>query len=71
MRKPPFSIYENKGADWLHDKPAADERLYFHYTESTIPLPKSWLYSLVCVRPGLKPEDRFSHDLDRIISPFQ
>ena len=40
MRKPAFSICQNKGADQLRhlrDKGAADQRLYFRYKD-TIPL---------------------------------
>ena len=38
MRKPDFCICENKGADQLPDKSAADQPLYFQYIDSTIPL---------------------------------
>ena len=72
MRKPAFCICENKDADQLRSNREADQRLCFRHTDSTIPLlPKSeiqasnhlvWLYSLVCVEPGRKPEDRFSHN---------
>ena len=42
MRKPAFCIYENKDADQLRSNCAADQRLCFRYTDSTIPLlPKS------------------------------
>ena len=47
MRKPDFCICENKGADQLRSNGEADERLCFHYTDSTIPLlPKSKILSL-------------------------
>ena len=54
MRNPAFYKCENKGAD----QRAADQRLYFRYTDSTIPLnPKSKNSSLwsstVSVQPGL------------------
>ena len=67
MRKPAVCISENKGADQLHVKRAADQCLYFRYLDSTIPLLlKSTIQSLylnsymaiqsgVCVRPGQKP----------------
>ena len=43
MRKPAMCIGENKGADKLHGHKLrgdreADQRLCFHYTDSTIPL---------------------------------
>ena len=58
MRKPDFSICENKDADQLHGKRKADQHLCFRYTESTVPLlPKSEISSLqpssVAVQPGL------------------
>ena len=73
MRKPFFEyICENKDADQLRSNPDADQRLCFRYTDSTIPLlAKSefqasshllLLHSPVCVGPGRKPEDRFSHN---------
>ena len=62
MNKPDFRICENKEADQLRSNCAADQRLCFRYTDSSIPLlPKSeissllWLYSPVCVGPGWKP----------------
>ena len=36
MRKPAFCISENKGADQLRSNCAADQRLCFRYTDSTI-----------------------------------
>ena len=46
MRKPAFSICENKDADQLRGNREADQRLCFHYTDSTIPpLPKSEISS--------------------------
>ena len=42
MRKPAFCICKNKDADQLGGNREADQHLYFHYTDSTIPLlPKS------------------------------
>ena len=35
MRKPDFCLYENKGADQLRSNCEADQRLSFHYTDST------------------------------------
>ena len=46
-RKPAFCICENKDADQLRRNCAADQRLCFRYTDSTIPLlPKSEISSL-------------------------
>ena len=36
VRKPDFCICENKDADQLSDNREADQRLCFHYTDSTI-----------------------------------
>ena len=36
MRKPDFCICENKGADQLLNNCEADQRLCFHYSDSTI-----------------------------------
>ena len=36
MRKPDFCICENKGADQLRNNCEADQRLCFHYSDSTI-----------------------------------
>ena len=48
MRKPAFCICENKDADQLHSSRKADQRLCFHYTDSTIPLlPKSEISSFI------------------------
>ena len=47
MRKLDFCICEKKDADQLHSNCAADQRLCFRYTDSTIPLlPKSEISSL-------------------------
>ena len=65
MRKHAFCILENKGADQLSGYRAADQRLCFHYVDSTSPLKFQasshllLLYSQICVG---NPEDRFSHE---------
>ena len=38
MRKPVFSICENKDADQLRGNREADQRICLNYTDSTIPL---------------------------------
>ena len=38
MRKLDFCLWENKGTDQLRSNCEADQRLCFHYTDSTIPL---------------------------------
>ena len=38
VRKPAFCLCENKGADQLHSNCAADQRLCFRYSDSTLPL---------------------------------
>ena len=59
MRKPAFCICENKAADQLcGNYRTADQRLFFRYIDSTIPLlPKSGISSLkplsVIAQPGL------------------
>ena len=58
MRKPGFCICENKDADQLRGYREADQRLCFHYIDSTILLfSKSEISSLkpssVAVQPGL------------------
>ena len=64
MRKHAFCILENKGADQLIGYHAADQRICFHYVDSTSPLKfqaSSHLllsYSQICVG---NPGDRFSH----------
>ena len=72
MRKPAFCLCENKDADQLRSNYAADQRLVFaiRIAQSLYYLnPKFqasnhllWLYSLVCVKPGRKPGDQFSHN---------
>ena len=47
VRKPAFCICENKDADQIRSNREADQRLCFHYTDSTIPLlPKYAISSL-------------------------
>ena len=47
VRKPDFAICENKDADQLRGNPEADQRLYFFFIDSKIPLlPKSEISSL-------------------------
>ena len=79
MRKPAFCLCENKGADQLHDNRAADQRLYFRYIDSAIPLlPK---YTISRLKPPAifcdctarfmsdlagNTEDRFRHNADHM-----
>ena len=60
-----FCLCENKDTDQLCSNCKADQRLYFHFLDSTILRqyhPKFQAYRLLlCVRPGQKPKDRFSH----------
>ena len=47
VRKPDFCICENKDTDQVSGNREADQRLCFHYMDSTIPLlPKSEISSL-------------------------
>ena len=84
MGKPTICIGENKGADQLRGNREADQRLYFRYSESTIPLllkseisrlqASSCLlcfYSPVCVRPVRKPHCWFSHEAAQISKAIQ
>ena len=72
MRKPAFSICENKGADKLHNNCAADQRLYFRYTSSSQILNfKPLAFYCGCTFRFVSdlvgnPEDRFSHDAGHI-----
>ena len=58
MRKPDFCLCENKGADQLRSNCEADQRLCFHYTDSTISpllrdkISRFWLSSVI-VQAGL------------------
>ena len=47
MRKPTFSICENKDADQLCGSRTADQRLCFRYTDSTIPLLPKYEFSSI------------------------
>ena len=73
MRKPDCCICKNRGADQLHINWADDQRLYFRYIDSTIPLPtkpdikplpifRGCTARLVLDLVGY-PEDRLSHDV--------
>ena len=78
MRKPTFCICENKDADQLRGNREADQHLLFttqivqslHYLNPKFQALSHllWLYSLVCVRPGRKPEHWFSHDAAHLYS---
>ena len=71
MRKPAFCICENKDADQLHGNCEADQRLCFHYKDSTIPLlikseTSSLELAIICVCTAwfvsdLVTEDQLSH----------
>ena len=53
-----FAYVKTKGADQLHSNHAADQGLCFRYKDSTMPLPKFKISSLlpsVAVQPGLCP----------------
>ena len=53
VRKPAFCICENKDADQLRSNCAADQRLCFRYTDSTIPLlPKSEIFKPLAILCG-------------------
>ena len=73
MWKPDFGKCENKDADQLPGNREADQRLCFHYTDSTIPLPtyirnfKPLAIMCSCTARFVldlfgNPEDRFSHN---------
>ena len=73
VRKSAFCICENKDADQLRGNREADQRLCFHYTDSTIPLlsksenSKSLNIFCGCTARFVSdlvrnPEDRFSHN---------
>ena len=77
MRKPAFCIHvceKNKGAAELHVNRRADQRLFFRYTDSVIPvIPNSGISSLFCGCTAWfvsdwvkKPKDRFSYDAAHI-----
>ena len=78
MRKQDFCMCEKEDADQLHSSCAADKRLCFRYTDSTIPLLpfKSEILVIFCcctarfVSDLVKTSDRFSHvAAHMIISP--
>ena len=46
MRKPAFCICESKDADQLRGNREADQRLYFHYTDSVRSTHKSHFYAI-------------------------
>ena len=71
MRIPAFCICENKGADQLRSKQAADQRLCFRYIDSTIRNFKHLAIICVCTACFVSdlvgnPEDRFSRDVAHI-----
>ena len=80
MRKPAFSICENKDADQLRGNREADQRLCFRYTDSKIALlPKSEISSnrlaIFCGCTARfvsdlvgNPEDRLSHNEAQLLS---
>ena len=65
MRKPDFSICKNKDADQFHREREADHAFVFairivqslFFLNPKFPASSHllWLYSLICVGPGLKP----------------
>ena len=79
MGKPAFCICENKDADQLRGKVTAKlisafvlatqivQSLFYLNLKSQASSHLLWLYSLVCVGPGRKPEDRFSHNEAQVI----
>ena len=77
MRKPAFCICENKGADqglcfpYMVFPTWIVQSLCFLNPKFQATSHFLWLYSLVCVRPGRKPKDRFSHDKAHFVCRFQ
>ena len=69
MKKPAFCICEIKDTHQLGGNPAADQRLLFHYIDSSIPLlPK--LLTIFCGHTAqfmsdlvVNPKDRFCCDM--------
>ena len=64
-RKPAFCICENKDAELISAFVFATwigQSLYFLNPKFQASSHLMWLYSPVCVGPGRKPEDRFSHN---------
>ena len=82
MRKPAFCICENKVADQMRSNCAADQRLCFRYTDSTIPLLSKSEHDFkpLAIFRGCtarfvsdlvgNPEDWFSHDEGQITVYF-
>ena len=74
MRKPDFCICENKDTDQLRGNREADQRLCFHYTDSTIPLNfKSLAIFCGCTARFVSdlvgnPEDWFSHNAAHMVT---
>ena len=72
MRKPDFRIGENKDADLLRRNREADQRLCFHYIDSTFPILSKYEISSLAILCDCRawfvwglvgnPEDRFSHN---------
>ena len=77
MRKPAYSICENKDADQLRSSrylisvfvfaTRIIHYLYFLNAKCQASSHLLWLYSPVCVGPGRKPQDRFSHNEAHIL----
>ena len=73
MRKRDFDLYKNKDTDQLHSNRKADQRLYFHYTDSTFAL----VFKLLPIFQGCtgrfmsdlvgNPENRFSRFMAAIV----
>ena len=59
MGKPTICICENKGADQLRSNCAADQRLCFRYTDSTLPL---------LLKVSVTPGERTSNGLSPLVS---
>ena len=68
---------ENKDADQLRGNREADQRLCFHYLDSTFPLllkseiSSFYLYSSVCVGPVGKTHYWFSQEVAQILNLLQ
>ena len=81
MRKMDFCIYENKDEDQLRVTAKLIsafvfatriiQALYFLNTKLQAFYHLLWLYSLVCVGPGRKPENRFSQNEAHICQEIQ
>ena len=64
MRKPAFCICENKGANQLHGNL---QFLLFLNPKFQASINLLWLYSPVCVRPGLKSQRQVCHDAAEVM----